>query len=260
MDTDKEKALDYALKCTYNLLDEFNCVLHKDVVKFDKSPNFSSAVKKVLKEDSKPVLSVNKAEDEKDERYSMTLDSLSKACSCCVRCKLCETRKNVVFGEGCTDRPDVMVIGEGPGENEDLTGRPFVGAAGQFLDKWLAAISLYRERNAYIANIIKCRPPENRDPLPDEKQACGAFITQQVRLIKPKAILCLGKPASTYMTGNENASMSELRGHFSLYDGSIPMICTYHPAAVLRNMELKRPVWEDLKKLAQFLNLEVGRR
>lgn len=256
MDTTEKTALENALNSTAQLLDEFNCVMHKDVVKFKEKPDFSKVIEKIAGPEEKTVQE-EKIEFE-DPRCSMTLSELSKACSCCVRCKLCETRKNTVFGEGCSQRPEVLVIGEGPGENEDLTGRPFVGKAGQFLDKWLAAISLYRDKNVYIANIVKCRPPENREPLPDEKTACKAFIEQQIKLIKPKAILCVGREASRFITGQDQATMESLRGRFMMYDGAIPVICTFHPAAVLRNIELKRPVWEDLKKLAQFLNLEVG--
>ncbi|MCF0237597.1 MAG: uracil-DNA glycosylase [Sphaerochaetaceae bacterium] len=188
----------------------------------------------------------------------MTMLQLEGDCLKCQRCKLSKTRNNVVFGEGVTDRPLVMVIGEGPGETEDITGRPFVGKAGQFLDTWLKAISLSRETNTYIANIVKCRPPQNRDPEIDEKENCFGYLKQQIALIKPQAILCLGKPASIKMTGLEE-SMSTLHGKCHFYDG-IPTICTYHPAAVLRDMSLKRPVWEDLQKLARLLNLEYGKR
>lgn len=259
MAIDKKKALNDALGQTYQLLDNFNSIMHKDVIKNCKVPSFDSVVDKILvPSETLENKTPEETENKDDERFHLTLSQLEKACNNCVRCRLCETRKNVVFGEGCIDRPDVLVIGEGPGETEDLTGRPFVGKAGQYLDKWLASISLYRERNVYIANIVKCRPPENRDPMDDEKEACSAFVIQQIRLIKPKAILCLGKPSSSFMTNRPDASMAELRGRFTFYDGSIPMICTYHPAAVLRNLELKRPVWDDLKKLAQYLNLELG--
>ena len=155
------------------------------------------------------------------------------------------------------ERPLVMVIGEGPGENEDLQGLPFVGKAGQYLDKWLAAIGLSRETNVYITNTVKCRPPQNRDPYPEEKTACFAYLKQQIALIRPASILCLGKPASTLMTGQPEASMNALHGRFFFHE-SIPMICTYHPAAVLRDLSLKRPVWDDLKKLARYLGLETG--
>ena len=189
----------------------------------------------------------------------MSFSALLEDALKCKRCGLCETRNNVVFGMGCADRPLVMVIGEGPGENEDLQGLPFVGKAGQFLDKWLSAINLSREKDVYITNVVKCRPPQNRAPFEEESLQCFAYLKQQIELVQPKSILCLGKSASAMMTGQKEASMASLRGRFFFYD-SIPMLCTYHPAAVLRDLELKRPVWDDLKKLARYLVLEVGGR
>ncbi|MCQ2398381.1 MAG: uracil-DNA glycosylase [Sphaerochaetaceae bacterium] len=186
-----------------------------------------------------------------------SLESLYACLKKCTGCILSRTRNNVVCGEGCTDCPEVMVIGEGPGENEDLMGRPFVGKAGQYLDKWLESVSLSRDTNTYITNIVKCRPPQNRDPMPSEKETCLPYLKKQIEIINPKTILCLGKPSSTLMTGKTDATMVSLRGRFFFYDSKIPMICTYHPAAVLRDPSLRRAVWEDLKKLAGFLNLEV---
>ncbi len=192
-----------------------------------------------------------------DVRMHMSMQALITEALSCTRCKLCSTRKNIVFGEGCADRPIVMVIGEGPGEVEDNTGRPFVGPAGNYLDKWLKALGLDRKTNVYITNIVKCRPPMNRDPQPEEKTACLAFLKQQIALIQPQAILCLGRPASSLMTGKMDAPIGTLRGRFFFFDG-IPMMCTYHPAAVLRDLTLKRPVWDDLKKLARYLGIEVA--
>jgi len=256
----KRRALEAALGSVDGLMDDFENVVKRS---FDEPSHptagfdFSAAVKKVYPD---PVASaVDDVEEtvlaaDEDPRLHMSFGALQAECLKCERCILCKTRKNVVFGEGCAERPIVMVIGEGPGENEDNTGRPFVGKAGQFLDKWLAAIGLDRGSNAYITNIVKCRPPMNRDPLPDEKSACLPFLKQQIALIQPQAILCLGKPASTLMTGMMESSMGSLHGRFFFYDG-IPMMCTYHPAAVLRDLTLKRPVWEDLKKLARYLGL-----
>lgn len=256
----KKRALEAALGRVGGLMDDFENVVKRS---FDEpshptaGSDFSTAVKKVYPD---PVPSVAKVVEEavsavdEDARLHMSFGALTGECLKCERCILCKTRKNVVFGEGCSERPIVMVIGEGPGETEDNTGRPFVGKAGQFLDKWLAAIGLDRGSNAYITNIVKCRPPMNRDPLPDEKSACLPFLKQQIALIQPQAILCLGKPASTLMTGMMESSMGSLHGRFFFYDG-IPMMCTYHPAAVLRDLTLKRPVWEALKKLARYLGL-----
>lgn len=255
---DKRKALENAFLLTDQLMDDCMNVFRQDFKESVPSKqNFETAVRKVLPD---PVIE-KPQQPEEDLRLHMSFPTLRSEALVCERCGLCKTRKNVVFGEGCTDRPVVMVIGEGPGENEDETGRPFVGKAGQYLDRWLAAISVSRQTNAFIANTVKCRPPQNRDPLPEEKEACFAFLKQQINLINPQSILCLGKPASTLMTGQTDASMGSLRGRFFFYDG-IPMICTYHPAAVLRDESLKVLVWEDLKKLAKFLGLSypTGRK
>ena len=224
-----------------DLLNQFEKVIKKDFTPLERTH---------LEAAAKPVEKVE----------SVSLEDLEKTVKSCTGCKLCKTRKNVVFGEGCTVKPLVMVIGEGPGENEDNTGRPFVGKAGEYLDQWLEAISLSRKTNTYITNIVKCRPPQNRDPEPDEKKACFDYLKTQIDMLSPKVILCLGRPASTLMTGIEDAPMGSIRGRFYFYNKSIPMICTYHPAAVLRDLSLKRAVWEDLKKLAQFLNLEIGKK
>lgn len=256
----KRQALESALSATESLVNQFENVIRGCYVAPEApSANFSAVSKKIYPEPEAPVSHEVRpifSEPEKDERCHMSMQALITDALSCKRCDLCSTRKNVVFGEGCTDRPIVMVIGEGPGETEDETGRPFVGKAGAFLDKWLKAINLERSTNTYITNIVKCRPPQNRDPLPEEKTACLAFLKQQIALIQPQAILCLGRPASSLMTGQMDAPIGSLRGKFFFFDG-IPMICTYHPAAVLRDLSYKRPVWEDLQKLARYLGLGV---
>ena len=254
----KRKNLESAFSATEGLINQFENVL-KGCYTAPQEPyeNFSEAVAKIIPEPAKPEEPKRSSvfeEPETDERLHMSMPSLISEALSCKRCNLCTTRKNVVFGEGCMDRPIVMVIGEGPGQTEDETGRPFVGRAGNFLDQWLKAIGLDRKSNTYITNIVKCRPPENRDPLPEEKTACLAFLKQQIALIQPQALLCLGRPASSLMTGQLDAPIGSLRGRFFFFDG-IPMMCTYHPAAVLRDLTLKRPVWEDLKKLARYLGL-----
>ena len=260
----RKEALETALKETDKLIDMFSDVLKGQDAKEHPARDFSAAASRIMgletEEKKLKTLFPELQESAADERFDMSLNELCDCAKKCERCKLCSTRKNVVFGEGCCDHPVVMVIGEGPGETEDETGRPFVGKAGIYLDAWLRSISLSRESNVYIANIIKCRPPQNRDPQTDEKEACLAFIKQQIKLIQPRAILCLGKPASTELTGLADASMGSLRGKFYFYESSIPMICTYHPAAVLRDQTLRRPVWEDLQKLARFLSLEIVRK
>lgn len=257
-DKEKEEALTLALKSADQLLGMFEASLKKEPFRGVADADYSKAVKRMMSSGEKEKSEVPEPYVPADVRYEMTLDKLKAEALCCTRCKLCSKRTNVVFGEGCTDHPDVMVIGEGPGEKEDIQGRPFVGDSGNYLDKWLASISLSRDRNCYIANVVKCRPPMNRDPQDDEKEACKAFLEQQIALIKPRAILCLGKQASAEITGMKNASMGSMRGRFYFYDKTIPVLCTYHPSAVLRELSLKVAVWEDLKKLAGFLNLEVN--
>ena len=261
-DSEKRAALASALERTDSLMDGFMDVLKQDFgPKEREKRDFSQVVSRIIPEEKpapaapEPVSAAPVKEE--DDRLRMSYASLLADSSTCTRCGLCSTRHNVVFGTGCKDRPVVMVIGEGPGENEDLQGLPFVGKAGVYLDKWLAAISLSRDTNVYITNTVKCRPPQNRDPYPDEKSACNAYLRRQIQLVNPQAILCLGKPASTLMTGQPDAAMGALRGRFFFYDG-IPMMCTYHPAAVLRDLTLKRAVWDDLKKLARYLGLPAG--
>jgi DNA polymerase len=168
----------------------------------------------------------------------------------CTACPLCETRNNAVPGEGAA-RPLVMTIGEGPGADEDAAGRPFVGRAGQLLDKMLRSIGLSRDTNCFIANVVKCRPPGNRDPLPEERAACMPFLKRQIRILRPKYILCAGRVAAQTLLETE-APIGKLRGQFAELrapDMAVPLLATYHPSALLRNEDLKRPAWEDLKML-----------
>jgi DNA polymerase len=173
----------------------------------------------------------------------------------CAACALRETRTNAVPGEGA-ERPLVMVIGEGPGADEDATGRPFVGRAGQLLDKMLDSIGLSRTSNCFIANTVKCRPPNNRDPLPGETAACVPFLERQARLLQPRIILCAGRIAAQTLLKTDEA-VGRLRGRFTsvtVADNAVPLLVTYHPSALLRNEELKRPAWEDLKMLRAALS------
>lgn len=175
----------------------------------------------------------------------------------CSKCKLSGTRSHTVFGEGVIPAR-LMVIGEGPGAEEDATGRAFVGKAGKYLDSWLGAISMSRETNVYIANIVKCRPPENRNPESDEISACIPYLKRQIQLVKPQIILLVGSVASQALLETTDG-VGKLRGRFFRYEG-IPVVATYHPAGVLRNPELKRPVWEDLKKVAAYLATPLNGR
>ena len=181
----------------------------------------------------------------------LSLDELNAKILRCTRCGLARTRNNVVPGMG-VEHPDVLVVGEGPGHDEDMQGLPFVGKAGVLLDRMLAAIGLDRKTNCYIANIVKCRPPENRNPMPDEQAACFSFLEAQIHILKPKMILCMGKIAIEKITG-QSIPITQRHGEFFEYNG-IPVMPTYHPSALLRNEELKRPAWEDLKKFKKHLD------
>jgi len=184
-----------------------------------------------------------------------TLEQIAAEIKICKNCQLSEKRTNAAPGEGA-DKPLVMVIGEGPGQEEDAQGRPFVGRAGQLLDKMLASINLSRNTNCFIANVVKCRPPNNRDPYPEETAACSHFLERQIALLKPKFILAVGRiSAQTLLKTTEAAG--KLRQKFfelNTANASYPLIVTYHPAALLRNEELKRPAWEDLKLLRSKLD------
>ncbi len=173
-----------------------------------------------------------------------TIDSIAQKIRACSRCPLCQTRKNVVPGEGVPN-PLVLVVGEGPGADEDEQGRPFVGRAGQLLDKMLFAINLSRDKNCFIANIVKCRPPMNRDPAPEESQACRSFLDAQIHVLKPKMILAMGRVALQNLL-DTSIGINRMRGQFVDFKG-IPFMATYHPSALLRDESLKRPAWEDLK-------------
>lgn len=175
-----------------------------------------------------------------------TWDELEQACTDCHKCALCETRHHVVVGVGKKDA-EVLFIGEGPGENEDLQGEPFVGRGGQLLDKMLHAIELDRNNNIYIANIVKCRPPQNRDPLPQEQEACIDWLRNQVVLMKPKIIVCLGRIAAMRIM-KPDIKITKEHGEFFEKNG-ILMMATLHPAALLRNPNQKPGAFADFLRL-----------
>lgn len=168
----------------------------------------------------------------------------------CRGCPLCQTRHSMVFGSGNVHAP-LMIIGEAPGEEEDKQGKPFVGRAGELLTKMLQAINLDRERDVFITNILKCRPPLNRDPNQAEVSACIPILKRQIAIIKPQAILVLGRIAVDGLL-HLSEGIGKLRTTIHYYD-TIPVIITYHPAALLRNESYKRPAWEDMKKLRDIL-------
>lgn len=179
-----------------------------------------------------------------------TMNSIAETVSKCQKCRLGLTRNKVVFGEGSINA-DVMFIGEGPGADEDSTGRPFVGKAGQLLTKIIENGMKIPREQVYIANIVKCRPPGNRDPLPDEAAECMGYLKSQIDLIKPRAIILLGKVAAKYLM-EIDLSISRARQNSYKYK-DIPVFVTYHPSALLRNEQYKRPTWEDIKKVLACL-------
>jgi len=176
----------------------------------------------------------------------------------CTRCRLCESRTHTVFGEGSPDAA-IMFIGEGPGENEDLQGRPFVGRAGELLNKWIAAMSLRREQ-VYITNLVKCRPPGNREPAADEVATCAPYLERQIEIIRPRVIITLGRPASQHILQTKE-SMGRMRGQWHEWRG-IKVMPTYHPAYVLRNYsyETRSAVWNDLQAVMKELGLPLPKR
>jgi len=167
----------------------------------------------------------------------------------CIKCGLSTARKQIVFGEGSPESK-LMFIGEAPGAEEDNTGRPFVGRAGQLLTKIIESINLNRE-DVYIANIIKCRPPENRNPMEDEIASCAPFLKEQISIIKPEIICTLGKFSTEFIIGKDKGTISSVRGKEFNYEG-ITVIPTYHPSYLLRNPGAKRETWEDMKKIREL--------
>jgi DNA polymerase len=171
----------------------------------------------------------------------------------CRLCGLCSTRTHIVFGEG-NPKARLVFVGEAPGADEDAKGRPFIGKAGQLLTKMIEAMGLKRE-DIYICNVVKCRPPENRDPLPEEVSACEPFLKRQLALIEPDVVVTLGRYASQCLLKNE-VPISRLRGQWASYEG-IAIMPTFHPAFLLRNPEKKREVWEDLQEVMKRLAMPM---
>ena len=179
------------------------------------------------------------------------LDNFNHSINTCQKCQLGNSRTNFVFGVG-DKNADLLLIGEAPGEKEDLEGIPFVGRAGKLLDKILSAISLSRDKGVYICNVLKCRPPDNRDPLPSEIEQCEPYLKEQINLIKPKLIVALGRVAAKTLLKND-LELKDMRSIKHDYYGT-PLIATYHPAALLRNQNLKPAAWEDFKWIRSLIN------
>lgn len=190
------------------------------------------------------------ASDENFSNKDKVLLQIKQRIASCKNCILCKTRSNTVPGTGVTN-PLVLVIGEGPGFEEDMSGQPFVGNAGKLLDKMLASIQLSRTKNCFITNVVKCRPPQNRNPYPEEMDACNAYLLAQISVLKPKLILCVGSVASQKLLSS-SYGVTKLRGSF--YETlNIPVAVTYHPSALLRDNSLKAYAWQDLKMVREKL-------
>jgi uracil-DNA glycosylase family 4 len=187
--------------------------------------------------------------DEEAAARATDLAALAATAAGCTRCRLSEGRSKVVFGSG-NPNADLMLIGEGPGAEEDRQGLPFVGPAGELLTRIIQAIEMRRE-DVYIANVVKCRPPGNRDPEPDEAAACRGYLEKQIELVQPRIIVALGKVAAQALLGNDSP-IGRMRGQWFQVKG-IPTMVTYHPAALLRNSALKRPTWEDMQQVRDRL-------
>lgn len=243
---EKRQALASALQSFVQLCDEAVAVVGGSEVQGSGQCDFSALVDTML---PLPV--------DKNSVQGTNFRQLEALVQICTKCRLCEGRKNAVFGEGAANAR-LMVIGEAPGTEEDASGKPFVGNAGKYLDSWLSAIHLDRNSSAYIANIVKCRPPENRDPEVDEVHACLPYLKRQIQLVKPQIILLVGSVAARSLL-EVTDGVGKLRGRFLRYEG-VPVVVTYHPAAVLRSMDLKRPVWDDLKKVAAYLDIQLPGR
>lgn len=213
-----------------------------------------SAATEAIQLDTSAVASV-----EGDAIASLDWGSLQARVAGCTACPLCEKRTQTVFGVGNT-QAEILFVGEGPGAEEDLKGEPFVGQAGKLLDNMLASITLRRTENVYIANVVKCRPPGNRNPEPSEAASCAPYLDRQIELIAPKLIVALGKIAALRLLGRD-ASIASLRGQVHDYQGR-PFIVTYHPAYLLRNLADKAKAWEDLcfirRTLAHLQNTDTA--
>ncbi|MBI3754814.1 MAG: uracil-DNA glycosylase [Deltaproteobacteria bacterium] len=183
-----------------------------------------------------------------------SLESVREELGDCKRCKLHKTRTNIVFGVG-NPNAGLIFVGEGPGEDEDLKAEPFVGRAGQLLTKIIKAMGLNRE-DVYICNVVKCRPPGNRNPEPDEIAACRPFMEKQIDAIRPKVIVALGTHAAQTLL-NTDKKITALRGKFHLYRDSIRLMPTFHPSYLLRNDSKKKEVWEDMKTVLKALGLKI---
>jgi len=210
-----------------------------------------------LNRDEALTLAMNRGEPEASVEGSGDYEALRQEALACKRCALAQTRSNVVFSDG-SPRARLMVVGEAPGAQEDKTGLAFVGPAGKLLDLLLASVDLSRKSSAYICNILKCRPPGNRNPLPAEIQECTPFLQRQIELLSPEAILAVGTFSGQFLTGKA-VPLGRLRGEVYSYQG-VPVVVTYHPAALLRNPGWTQATWDDLQLLREVMGGASSKR
>jgi uracil-DNA glycosylase len=227
----------------------------------DRLPATEDASAQVVAREAAPAISpqpvrpVSAPAQARPEIELLEWDALEQAVVACRACRLCEGRTNTVFGVGDI-QADWLIVGEAPGENEDLQGEPFVGQAGKLLDNMLKALGLDRSNKVYIANVLKCRPPGNRNPQPDEVAQCEPFLRRQVQLLQPRIILAMGRfAAQTLLATNE--PIGKLRGRAHQYSG-VPVVVTYHPAYLLRNLPDKAKAWADLCFARELLRRQPG--
>ena len=204
--------------------------------------------------DDKKIIKITDQAENIDPGEKLTIEEIREDLGECTRCKLHKTRNKIVFGDG-NPNARLVFVGEGPGRDEDEQGLPFVGRAGKLLTKIIEAMGLTRQ-DVYICNVVKCRPPGNRNPEADEVEACEPFLFKQLRSISPEVIVCLGSVATSLLLKMKQPRMGDLRGQFHEFHNSKLMI-TYHPAALLRNPNFKKPVWEDMKLVLKELNLPI---
>lgn len=253
METNLKKLIEEALKDQSSLFgDELLTPLKVEMptAKVAESPpmfNFFNKEKETTK--------LPESEFNENWTSAKSLDELDNMINSCKKCALGNTRNKFVFGVG-NPQADVLVIGEGPGADEDAKGEPFVGRAGRLLDDILDAIHFSRKKDVYIANIVKCRPPDNRNPLPGEVKECFPYLMKQIEIIQPKMILCLGLVAANNLLDNK-LSLTKMRGQFFDWN-NIKVMVTYHPAALLRNPNWKRGCWEDVKLFRKYYDENVA--
>jgi len=220
-----------------------------------KAPEKKIVIENTLKLSKEDTLKIVEPKSLHQFSHINNLEDFNSEINSCLSCSLGESRNKFVFGDG-NPNADLMLIGEAPGAQEDKEGIPFVGRAGKLLNDILKAIKFERE-DIYIANILKCRPPKNRDPLPSEREVCSPYLYKQIELIKPKVILCLGKVAANVMLNN-NDSLTKMRSNVHEIN-EIKTMVTFHPAALLRNPNWKKPVWEDVQKLRKLYDELVSK-